>query len=50
MEVLSGTCYSEEGGSGGNCCVEIQVVTQSFSGSNCHPADFPVVDLHGCPR
>lgn len=50
VEFLSGTCYSEEGGSGGNCRAEIWVVTQSSSVSDCHPADFSAIDLHGCPR
>ena len=44
VEFLSGTCHSAECGSGGNCCVEIRVVTQS----NCHPADSSVVVL--CER
>lgn len=46
---LSGTCYSVEGGSGGNCCADIWVVTQSSSGSDCHPADSSVLDLPECP-
>lgn len=49
IEFLSDTCYSEEGGSGGNCCAEISVVTQSCLVSDCHPADFSVTNLHKRP-
>lgn len=50
VEFLSGTCYSEDGDSDGNCCAEIQVVTWSFSVSICHRADFSVIHIRECPR
>lgn len=48
-DYLSGTCYSEEGGSNGNCCAELQVATQSSSVRDCRPAEFLVNEFMSVP-
>lgn len=48
-DYLSGTCYSEEGGSNGNCCAELQVATQSSSVRDCRPTEFLVNEFMSVP-